>query len=216
MHIVEKFISINGEGRYAGELAVFIRFPGCNLRCSYCDTMWANEKDCETLEVTIEELLTFVIDSGTKHVTITGGEPLLQPTVFQLCKALYEQHLLIEIETNGSVDLSPFLEDIPFVSFTMDYKMPSSHMEEHMHLPNLALLRPSDTLKLVSGSTKDLEKALELIPLVDKDLPIYLSPIFGEIEPCEMVDFIVTHQLSRLKLQLQLHKFIWPPEARGV
>lgn len=216
MKLVEMFTSINGEGKHAGELAVFIRFPGCNLRCSYCDTMWANEADVEVKDYTLNEILSFVRESGAKHVTVTGGEPLLQKDCKELFEGLKSIHMDIEIETNGSVDLTSTIEETPYVRFTMDYKMPSSEMEDKMHLQNFSYLRPQDTLKMVCGSEEDLIKVLEILPMVGNEVTIFLSPVFGNIEAARMVDFMMEHKLSRVKLQLQLHKFIWDPEMTGV
>ena len=88
MKVVEKFTSINGEGTRAGELAVFVRFKGCNLRCSYCDTMWANEPDCPYEEETPEEILNYVLETGIRNVTLTGGEPLLQKDITELINSV--------------------------------------------------------------------------------------------------------------------------------
>jgi 7-carboxy-7-deazaguanine synthase len=112
MKVVEKFVSINGEGTRAGELAVFIRFKGCNLACSYCDTMWANEKDCPFTEMSQEEILDYVKSTGVKNVTLTGGEPLLQEGVDRLIDLLLDSDLRVEIETNGAVDLRPFIKPV--------------------------------------------------------------------------------------------------------
>lgn len=216
MKIVEKFTSINGEGKHAGELAVFIRFPGCNLRCSYCDTMWANEIDVKTQEQSLEDISRYIIESGANHVTVTGGEPLLQKDAPKLFEEIHRIGKKIEIETNGSVDITPYIENNSYVKFTMDYKMPSSAMEDRMLISNLGKLRPQDTLKMVCGSNKDLEKVLEILPLVQDGVTIFLSPVFGNIEPSDMVEFMLEHKLSRVKLQLQLHKFIWHPDTIGV
>ena len=128
--VVEKFVSINGEGRRAGELAAFIRFKGCNLQCSYCDTSWANEPGCESERLTEEEILSWIRETGVKNVTLTGGEPLLRKGMEELIEAILEDPFRrVEIETNGSVDLKPYhiLKKRP--SFTMDYKAPDSGME---------------------------------------------------------------------------------------
>ena len=125
--VVEKFVSINGEGRRAGELAAFIRFKGCNLQCSYCDTSWANEPGCESERLTEEEILSWIRETGVKNVTLTGGEPLLREGMEELIEAILEDpSQRVEIETNGSVDLKPYhiLKNRP--SFTMDYKTPDS------------------------------------------------------------------------------------------
>lgn len=217
--IAEHFLSINGEGQHAGELAFFLRFPGCNLSCGYCDTSWANEAGCAAERLTKAEIVQMVKQAGVRNITITGGEPLLQEGMAELLAALSAQpELRVEVETNGSVALVPFLEAAPAVSFTMDYKMPSSGMEPAMVKKNLHLLRPADTLKLVCGSQADLECARALLQdgAVGKGVPVYLSPVFGEIDPAQMVEFMKKWRLTAVRLQLQLHKFIWPPEQRGV
>ena len=165
MKVVEKFTSINGEGTRAGELAVFVRFKGCNLRCSYCDTMWANEPDCPYEEETPEEILNYVLGTGIRNVTLTGGEPLLQKDIRELIHVLLQAGLQVEIETNGAVSLSAFCEERPV--FTMDYKLPSSGCEEHMITENMELLEKDDTVKFVCGSQEDLQKALDVIQTYD-------------------------------------------------
>ena len=108
MKVVEKFISINGEGRRAGELAVFIRFKGCNLNCSYCDTKWANEPACDYEELSPDKICEYVSETGIKNVTLTGGEPLLQKDIRSLVeKLLNKSDIRVEIETNGAVDIAP-------------------------------------------------------------------------------------------------------------
>ena len=233
--VVEQFISINGEGRRAGQLALFVRFAGCNLNCAYCDTKWANEAEVSYCEYTIDELYQMIKESKVKNITLTGGEPLIQPNMDSLLKRLREDaSLRIEIETNGSVDIQPFLLDTQSddiqahsvkstvednVSFTLDYKTSVSGMEDRMHMDNYVNLRTQDTVKFVVGSIRDLEKAKRIIEdyhLVEKGCGIYLSPCFGEIPPSEMVDFLVEHRLNDVNVQLQLHKFIWDPDKRGV
>ena len=121
--VVEKFVSINGEGQCAGELAVFVRFQGCNLNCSYCDTSWANEKDAPYQVMTEEEICTWIQQQNVTNVTLTGGEPLLQPGIDVLLKCLSRENLRIEIETNGSVGLDGFVGIGENIRFTMDYKL---------------------------------------------------------------------------------------------
>ncbi len=218
MKVVEKFVSINGEGTRAGELSVFIRFKGCNLNCSYCDTIWANAADCEYEALSPYDILFYILDTDVKNVTLTGGEPLLQKDMKPLLRLLSDyKEIHVEIETNGSVDLTPFC-DMERVSFTMDYKLPSSGCEDKMLFSNMKLLRAADTVKFVSGSYSDLEKArmiIEKYSLTDR-CHVYLSPIFGSIEPSDMVDYMISHNMNAVRLQLQLHKFIWDPNKRGV
>ncbi len=216
--VVEIFESINGEGMRAGELAVFVRMKGCNLSCNYCDTMWANKPDCEFEEMTAEQIVDRVKKSGIKNVTLTGGELLLQKDADKLLEAFSsEKDIRVEIETNGSIDLKPFLK-FENVSFTMDYKLPESDMEKYMNTDNFKILRKKDTLKFVASSVNDLKKAKEIIEkyeLIGK-VNIIFSPVFGKIELTDIVDFLKDNKLNDVRMQLQMHKFIWDPEERGV
>ncbi len=217
--VVESFLSINGEGKRAGQLAVFLRFAGCNLKCSYCDTMWANQPDVAYTWMTKEEIYEIVRQSGAKNVTITGGEPLLQEGMKELLAFLAEdESLTIEIETNGSVDLTPYLSISDRVVMTMDYKLPGSGMEDRMNLSNLKKLRTVDTVKFVSGSREDLIRAVQIMEkyALRGRCACYLSPVFGRIEPVEMVEFMKERQLTGVNLQIQMHKVIWDPEMKGV
>lgn len=217
--IAEIFSSINGEGTHAGQLAFFIRFTGCNLNCSYCDTKWANVPNAPFTEMTADEILSEVKKSGIKNVTVTGGEPLIQPNIIPLLEMLCSDGRYVEIETNGSSDVSEVLkikENRP--ALTMDYKLPSSGMENHMRTENFAVLEKKDTVKFVSGSRADLERALEIIReygLIGK-CAVYISPVFGKTEPAEIVNFMLENKLNGVNVQLQMHKFIWDPNARGV
>ena len=217
--IAEMFSSINGEGTHAGQLAFFIRFTGCNLNCSYCDTKWANAPDATYTEMTADEILSEVKKSGIKNVTVTGGEPLIQQEIFPLLEMLCGDGRYVEIETNGSADVSDVVrikENRP--ALTMDYKLPSSGMESRMRTENFAVLEKKDTVKFVAGSRADLERTLEIIRefgLIEK-CSVYISPVFGKIEPAEIVDFMLENKLNGVNVQLQMHKFIWDPNARGV
>ena len=216
--VVERFVSINGEGAHAGELAVFIRFKGCNLGCSYCDTKWANSSGADCSDFTADALVSWIRQKGIKNVTLTGGEPLLQDDIDVLINKLLALGLRVEIETNGSIPLEKFAALKHRPVFTMDYKLPSSGMEKFMYTDNFSLLKKSDTVKMVAGSSTDLKRALYIIrkySLSDR-CHIYLSPVFGHIEPSDMVEFMIKHHLNKVRLQLQLHKFIWEPERRGV
>ena len=220
MRVAEKFISINGEGTRAGELAVFVRFTGCNLRCSYCDTMWANEPGCPYEEMSPAQICDYVRSTGIRNVTLTGGEPLLQKDMDKLIGLLIKDcGVRVEIETNGAVDLKPFTE-LPEgrPAFTMDYKLPSSGCEDRMIAENFCVLEAEDTVKFVSGSPADLERAGEIIEqygLLDR-CHVYFSPVFGRIEPVEIVDFMLNRRMNKARIQIQMHKVIWDPNERGV
>ena len=197
---------------------IFERMKGCNLSCNYCDTMWANEADCEFEEMTADRIVERVKKSGIKNVTLTGGEPLLQKDADKLLKLFSdEKDIRVEIETNGSVNLSPFLK-YENTSFTMDYKLPESDMEKYMDLENFKILRKKDTLKFVASSVNDLKKAKDIIEkydLIDR-VNIIFSPVFGKIELTDIVDFLKDNKLNDVRMQLQMHKFIWAPDERGV
>ena len=219
MRVAEKFISINGEGVRAGELAVFVRFQGCNLACHYCDTKWALAKDCPCEEMSPEQIHAYIKSTGIKNVTLTGGEPLLHKDMDRLLAILLaDPDLRVEIETNGAVNLRKFCACPGRPVFTMDYKLPSSGYEKSMVLSNFELLSPDDTVKFVSGSTEDLEKAYQIIQEYDllRKCHVYFSPVFGDIEPVEIVNFMMDHKLNEARLQIQMHKVIWHPDKRGV
>lgn len=216
--VAEKFVSINGEGTRAGELAVFVRFKGCNLSCGYCDTKWANRADTPTVTETAEDICEFVEKSGVVNVTLTGGEPLLQKELYALIETLMKNGRSVEIETNGSLPIAELSRKEYRPHFTMDYKLPSSGMEGAMCLENFQYLTKQDTVKFVSGSISDLERAAEIIEkyALIKRCHVYFSPVFGSIEPAEIVEFMKQRRLNGARLQLQLHKFIWDPNKIGV
>lgn len=217
--VVEIFESINGEGKKAGQLALFIRFQKCNLNCSYCDTKWANKDDSPYSLMSLEELYKKVVESEIKNITITGGEPLLQENIEIFLKKLAENpEISVEIETNGSINLKKFREIKNGPSFTMDYKLPKSNMEKFMDLENFKYLTKKDTVKFVASDIDDLEKAREIIEkysLVEK-CAVYISPVFGKIELSSIVDFMKKYNMNGVNMQLQIHKIIWDPEAKGV
>lgn len=217
--VAEKFVSINGEGRRAGQLAVFIRLKGCNLNCSYCDTAWANQQDTKFEWITEEEIYRYIKEQKVKNVTLTGGEPLLSLNVRVLLERLAEDpELRVEIETNGSIPLAPYTDIEHGPSFTMDYKLGESNMTDKMCLENFRHLKEKDTVKFVAGSIDDLKQAEEIIDqyhLTEK-CSVYISPVFGKIEPKEIVAFMAERHMNDVNLQLQLHKFIWDPQERGV
>lgn len=216
--VAEHFVSINGEAAHAGELALFIRFTECNLYCSYCDTAWANSPDAPHTVFTTQQLADLVMESGVKNVTITGGEPLLQSDLPELLKALHAIGVRTEIETNGSRRIADYAEMPERPVFTLDYKCPSSGMEAFMLTENYRYLQAHDSVKFVVGSREDLEKARTIITeyaLADR-CHVFLSPVFGKIDPKEIVAFMQEHKINGVKMQLQMHKFIWHPEERGV
>ena len=217
--VVEKFVSINGEGRLCGQLAIFIRFAGCNLNCSYCDTTWANEKNVSYDLMSSTDIYEYIKSTKVKNITLTGGEPLLQNGILELLEVLSKDtELSVEIETNGSVLINKFCNIKNPPSFTMDYKLPSSNMEDKMDLANFEYLTKNDTVKFVCGSLDDLSKSKYIIDkynLIDK-ASVYISPVFGKINISDMVDFMKDNNMNNVNLQIQIHKIIWDQNKRGV
>lgn len=216
--VVEIFESINGEGMRAGELAVFLRFAGCNLRCSYCDTMWANEADAPFREMELSEIVEKVCQFSVRNVTVTGGEPLLQENIALLLKELLKKGLSVEIETNGSVSLKQLSEELPELIFTMDYKLAGSSMESHMNVENFAVLSKKDTVKFVVSDRNDLNRAYEISNKyqLNRKCNLLLSPVFDAIALEEIVDFMKAKSWKDARMQIQMHKVIWDPQERGV
>ncbi|MCI9517921.1 MAG: putative 7-carboxy-7-deazaguanine synthase QueE [Clostridia bacterium] len=216
--VAEKFVSLNGEGPRAGELAAFLRFCGCNLNCGYCDTRWANTADVKYELASAEDLVEYVKSTGVKNVTLTGGEPLLQEDIARLIVRLGTSGAKIEIETNGSVPIKDIVSLSPRPAVTADYKLPSSGMEKYMLTENFSYLTLCDAVKFVVGDMRDLARAEEIINeygLTDR-CRVYFSPVFGEIKPEEIAEFMKERKLNGVRLQLQLHKIIWKPDMRGV
>ena len=218
IYVAEKFVSINGESVRAGEAAVFIRLRGCNLCCSYCDTLWANTQDCPAEAMTVAEIAGYADSTGIVNVTLTGGEPMLCPELPELVAELMKRGHRCEIETNGSIPIEALAGAEYRPVFTLDYKLPGSGMESAMLTGNYRYLQGEDAVKFVSGSREDLERAREIIEgfALTEKCRVYISPVFGKIDPAEIVEFIINNRLNGVRLQLQLHKSIWDPDARGV
>lgn len=239
MPIAERFVSINGEGLRAGQLSAFIRFAGCSLACSYCDTAWARDPFAGSEQLSVEELVDWAFSRPVRNITLTGGEPLEQPLLPQLVERLVacpERALAIEIETNGACDISALaalrqqlhdrVDGQSSVGFTLDWKMPSSGMADAMLPSNIEALRrwPSaaDSLKFVCGTEEDLLFAMDLLDEAGP-LPcaVLLSPVAGALDPAAIAAFMAEHAahsetLRGARLQLQLHKILWPGQEKGV
>ena len=214
MLVNEIFSSIEGEGIRAGYPVTFIRLYGCNLHCSYCDTRYSCEGG-DYKYMSVDEILDVVADLGFHRVTLTGGEPLIHRDVNTLIIALLNAGYEVNIETNGAVYIAPYTQFKKLI-ITLDYKSISSGQNSEMWLSNFPLLRKHDVLKFVVGSQEDLDDMRRIVTFNNLDCNIYVSPVFGKIEPKDIVEYIKEHKLENCRVQLQMHKFIWPPQQRGV
>lgn len=220
MKVCEIFRSIEGEGLRTGLPAVFIRLHGCNLRCSYCDSMYAVEGgDYKQMNVTqvLDAVKKF---SGITHVTLTGGEPLIHQNVEDLLSQLSGNGYRVNIETNGTV---PCKWHFPGLFYTMDWKCKSSGMSVKMKMENFETLGSEDVLKFVVGTIEDLEETETVVKsLAEKkdDMPhLFVSPVFGNLSNEEIVNWLLNSNImvkNNVRFQVQLHKIIWDPERRGV
>lgn len=223
MRIIEVFNSIDGEGTRTGKLVTFIRTFSCNLRCSFCDTSYSYGEN-PYKEMHVDDVIEEVKKYSTKLVTLTGGEPLIHEDIDKLMSKLTLAGYEVNIETNGSVPLRQFFtfnHDYPLAMnnliFTMDWKSPSSGMNDRMVHDNLFALRDTDVLKFVVGSKEDLDEMRKVVTENHfRCKNIYLSPVWGKIEMSEIVDYMKEYDLNQCTIQMQLHKIIWPVEMRGV
>lgn len=224
MKICELFLSIDGEGIRTGDTAVFIRKTQCPLRCSYCDSAYSFT-DAEATDMSVDEIVSkcVKIGKGCKRVTFTGGEPLYCRTPEQeeetvnLITALTACGFEVNVETNGAIPLEKWISCVRANGFfTMDWKSISSGMSKKMLMSNLHLLDENDVLKFVVGSTEDLDQMKQLLETHSVKAKCYVSPVFGKIEPVDLVNYVIDNQLHNVRVQLQLHKYIWAPDKRGV
>ena len=207
----EIFYSVQGESTYAGRPCVFVRLTACNLRCRWCDTEYAFSEG-ETL--TVEQVLEQVRAYKCTLVEITGGEPLLQEDVYPLIDRLLLEGYEVLIETGGSLDVGRL---DPRVVKIVDLKAPGSGMEHRNNLDNLRYLDRKDQVKFVVADRRDYEWAKRMMAehgLAEK-AQVLFSPVFGELHPRELAEWILADRLPA-RLQIQLHKYLWEPNQRGV
>jgi len=213
LKVNEVFYSIQGESTYAGRPCVFVRLTGCNLRCSYCDTQYAYE---EGGIMEVNHIFEQVAPYQCRLVEITGGEPLVQDDTPILIESLLDDGYEVLLETNGSMDISRVDERCVKI---VDIKCPSSGMIKKNDLDNLGRLTTRDELKFVLGTREDYEYAKKIVAykqLGPKRInPVNFSPIFGQLNPKILSEWILEDHLD-VRLHLQLHKYIWGPETRGV
>lgn len=207
----EIFHSIQGESTWAGRPCVFVRLTGCDLRCSWCDTEYAfYEGKKRSIDEIVEEVAAF----GCALVEVTGGEPLLQLNVHDLIARLHERGMTVMIETGGHRDARPL---DPRVKRILDVKTPSSGETAKIFEPNFESMRDGDEIKFVIEDRRDFDFALAWIaahPAVAK-IPALFSPGHGKLEPATLAEWMLESGVVA-RLQLQLHKLLWPGVLRGV
>jgi 7-carboxy-7-deazaguanine synthase len=211
LKVNEIYHSIQGESSKSGLPCIFVRLTYCNLRCAYCDTEYAFY---EGEDKSIEEIINEVKKYNCKLVEVTGGEPLVQKESLELMKKLCDEGFDVMLETGGSLPIEDIDERVLII---MDLKCPSSKMEKKNLYENIDYLKPKDEMKFVIGNREDYDWSKEIISKYDlKDKSeILFAVVFGELEPVSLVNWIIEDKLD-VRYQLQMHKYIWHPETKGV
>ena len=209
--INEIFHSIQGESSHMGRPCVFVRLTYCNIRCSYCDTEYAFYEGKET---PIDEIVASVRRFGCKLVEVTGGEPLFQANVHELMTRLCDEGYELLLETGGSLDIGGVDERVRRI---VDFKCPSSGMMNKNLWENVKYLNARDEVKFVVGNREDYDWSKRMIAEfeIDRRSPVLMSVVFGKLEPVQLSEWILSDNLN-VRFQLQMHKYIWSPETKGV
>ena len=210
--INEIFHSIQGESTHAGRPCVFVRLTACDLRCRWCDTPYAFH---EGRKMTVDEVVADVESRGCPVVEVTGGEPLLQPDVYPLMQRLLDAGKTVLIETGGHRSIA---QVPPGVIRIVDVKCPGSGESEKNDWSNLAHLSATDEVKFVIADRRDYDFAREVVrreQLDGKVAAVLFSPVHGELDPKQLADWVIADRLA-VRVQLQVHKYIWSPTTRGV
>jgi 7-carboxy-7-deazaguanine synthase len=211
LKVSELFFSIQGESSYAGQPCVFIRLAGCNLRCTYCDAAYTYEEPGKSMGLV--EILGFVAKFPGYPIEVTGGEPLVQEEVYGLLESLLAADRQVLLETNGSLPLDRVPAGVVKI---IDIKCPGSGMADHCDPDNLLLLCPEDELKFVLSSRSDYDWAKDFLrkPRLGQPRIIHFSAVPERLAPGLLADWILADRLP-VRLQLQLHKVLWPGTSRG-
>ena len=211
MRITEIFHSIQGESSHVGQPCVFVRLTGCPLRCTWCDTEYAfyGGQDCS-----VDEVLARVDSFGCRLVEVTGGEPLAQPEAIQFIAKLCDAGYRVLIETSGAIDIAAVDQRAHVI---LDVKCPGSGMTDRMHWPNLDKLTQQDEAKFVIADRQDYDWARDVIARYEltQRCSVLISPVFGSLELRQLAEWVLADRLP-VRFQLQIHKFIWAPDMRGV
>ena len=211
LRVTEIFYSIQGESTYAGQPCVFIRLTGCPLRCTWCDTEYSFYGGTSH---SIDELLAKVREYGCPLVEVTGGAPLAQPGTLPLITRLCDAGYTVLIETSGAIDVQPVDQRARLI---LDVKCPGSGMTDRMHWQNLDYLTAKDEAKFVLASRADYEWARGIVAQygLAERCTVLFSPVFGALDLRQLAEWILADRLP-VRFQLQMHKYIWAPDMRGV
>jgi 7-carboxy-7-deazaguanine synthase len=211
LKVNEVFFSIQGEGTRTGRPCVFVRLTGCPLRCTWCDTAYAFQEGTSRSALEVQAQIE---SFPCRLVLLTGGEPLSQPAAFPFASRLLDAGWEVLVETSGHVLLDRL---DPRAVAIMDVKAPGSGEEHRMEWRNLDLLKAKDEVKLVLADRRDYEWARDLVRRrkLDQRCPVLLSPVHGRLDPGELGRWILEDGLE-VRLQVQLHKYLWPGQERGV
>ena len=208
----EIYVSIQGESTHAGRPCAFVRLSACDLRCAWCDTPYAFTGGTK---MSIDEVVAAVEQLRCPLVELTGGEPLLQPEAIPLMAQLVARGHEVLIETGGHLPIDRLPDDVVAI---VDVKCPGSGEAAKMHWPNLDQLRRHDEVKFVIADRADYEYARGIVrerDLASRTEAVLFSPVFGRLAPADLARWILEDYLP-VRLQLQQHKYVWAPDARGV
>lgn len=209
--VTEIFHSIQGESTYAGRPCVFVRLTGCPLRCTWCDTAYAFYGG---QDMAIHDIVDQVRAFKCELVEVTGGEPLSQAESLPLLTRLCDEGFEVLLETSGAIDTTRVDHRVHVI---LDVKCPGSGMTDRVHWPNLDRLTPQDEAKFVIKDRADYEWAREVVRRHDllARCTVLMSPVFGEVEARHLAEWVLADKLP-VRFQLQMHKYIWAPDMRGV
>ena len=211
LKINEIYYSIQGESSHSGRPCIFIRLTYCNLRCTYCDTEHAFY---EGSNMTIDEILIYIKKWNCNLVEVTGGEPLFQKECINLLNALIDQSYEVLLETGGSLPLKNVPKNVIKI---VDFKCPSSGMEKKNLWSIVKDLQVHDEIKFVIGNKEDFEWSKNIINKYSLNdiCTLFFSPVYGKLKPAQLVNWILNDNIN-VRMQLQMHKSIWPADKKGV
>jgi 7-carboxy-7-deazaguanine synthase len=211
LNMIEIFSSIQGETSWSGLPMLFLRLAACNLRCHWCDTPYSFERGTS---MTMAAILEQIEAAGLPLICVTGGEPLLQKNIYPLMTFLCDSGYRLTLETGGSLSTTQVDSRVHVI---LDIKCPGSGMQDKNYWPNLERLREQDEVKFVLKDRQDYDYAKRILTQHLKSCPagILFSPVHNILDPKDLIQWILADKL-KVRLNLQIHKFIWSPETRGV